>query len=42
MSPRSRSNVFFVYNSVANAAVAPFGGTAPRPEFIASPDFTPV
>jgi ectoine hydroxylase len=42
MSPRSRSNVFFVYNSVANAAVAPFGGTAPRPEFIASRDFTPL
>jgi ectoine hydroxylase len=32
----------FVYNSDENAAVAPFGGTAPRPEFIASRDFTPV
>ncbi|PSN08523.1 ectoine hydroxylase, partial [filamentous cyanobacterium CCT1] len=36
ISPFPRSNVFFVYNSVHNRLVAPFGGTKPRPEFIAA------
>jgi ectoine hydroxylase len=38
ISPFPRSNVFFVYNSVANKLEAPFGGTQPRPEFIAARD----
>jgi ectoine hydroxylase len=37
MSPLSRSNIFFVYNSVENKPVAPFGGRQPRPEFLARP-----
>lgn len=36
LSPWPRSNLFFVYNSVDNGLVAPFGGTQPRPEFIAT------
>ena len=35
MSPLARTNMFFVYNSVENKPVAPFGGTQPRPEFLA-------
>lgn len=31
-----RSNIFFVYNSVENKLQAPFCGSDPRPEFIAS------
>ena len=42
ITPWPRSNVFFVYNSVENVLVAPFGGREPRPEFIASRDFTPL
>jgi ectoine hydroxylase len=42
ITPLARSNVFFVYNSVENALVEPFGGLAPRPEYVASRDFTPV
>lgn len=38
ISPFPRSNVFFVYNSVHNRLEAPFGGTQPRPEFIAARD----
>ena len=34
MSPWPRANLFFVYNSVENQLTAPFGGTAPRPEFL--------
>ena len=37
-----RSNVFFVYNSVENTLVEPFSSAKPRPEFIASRDFTPI
>ncbi len=33
-----RHNVFVVYNSVDNQLVQPFGGTAPRPEFLAERD----
>ncbi|MBI2502308.1 MAG: ectoine hydroxylase [Candidatus Latescibacteria bacterium] len=42
ISPWPRSNVFLVYNSVQNRLVAPFCGLQPRPEFIASRDFTPI
>ena len=42
ITPFPRSNVCMVYNSVENALVEPFGGTAPRPDYIASRDFTPV
>jgi ectoine hydroxylase len=42
ITPFPRSNVFFVYNSVENALVDPFGGLPPRPEHIASRDFTPI
>ncbi|MGI8983088.1 MAG: ectoine hydroxylase [Acidimicrobiales bacterium] len=38
----ARSNVFFVYNSVENTLVEPFSAVAPRPEFIAARNFTPV
>jgi ectoine hydroxylase len=34
MSPWPRANLFFVYNSIDNRLVEPFGGTAPRPEFL--------
>ena len=37
-----RSNVFFVYNSVANTLVDPFSATRPRPDFIAARDFTAI
>ncbi|MEV8403258.1 ectoine hydroxylase [Streptomyces niveus] len=42
ITPFPRSNVFIVFNSVENAAVAPFAAPAPRPSFIGSRDFTPV
>jgi ectoine hydroxylase len=42
ITPYPRSNIFMVFNSVDNALVAPFAAPAPRPEFIASRDFTPV
>ncbi len=42
ISPYPRSNVFFVFNSVENTPVEPFGGQAPRPDFVASRDFTPL
>jgi ectoine hydroxylase len=42
ISPYARRNVFLVYNSVENALVQPFAAPGPRPEFIASRDFTPV
>jgi ectoine hydroxylase len=42
ITPRPRSNVFLVYNSIENALVDPYSGQAPRPEYIASRDFTPV
>ena len=34
ISPWPRANLFFVYNSVDNLLRAPYGGTAPRPEFL--------
>src|SRR5438132_2317298 len=42
ITPYPRTNLFVVYNSVANALEDPFAAPAPRPEFIASRDFTPV
>ncbi len=42
ITPYPRSNVFVVYNSVANALVQPYGAVEPRPEYIASRDFTPL
>jgi len=35
MSPKPRSNVFLVYNSVENRLVEPFSGRKPRPGYIA-------
>ena len=42
ITPYPRSNIFAVYNSMENTLVAPFGGTKPRPDFIASRDFTAI
>ncbi|WP_197685177.1 ectoine hydroxylase [Herminiimonas arsenitoxidans] len=36
ITPYPRSNVFFVYNSIANQLDAPKGGLEPRPEFVAA------
>lgn len=36
ISPLPRANVFVVYNSIQNTLSAPFGGTKPRPEFLAA------
>ncbi len=38
ITPLPRHNVFLVYNSMANQLVAPFGGTPPRPLFLAERD----
>lgn len=42
ITPYPRSNVFLVYSSVHNTLVEPFGGTAPRPDFIAHRTFEPL
>ena len=42
ITPFPRSNIFLVFNSVENTLVEPFGASAPRPEFIAARDFTPL
>jgi ectoine hydroxylase len=43
ISPDSRSNLFFVYNSVHNTpADKPFAAEALRPDFLGSRDFTPL
>lgn len=42
ISPDARSNLFFVYNSVHNTPLAPFGPQALRPAFLGSRDFTPT
>jgi ectoine hydroxylase len=42
ITPHPRSNVFLVYNSTRNTLVEPYSGMAPRPEFVATRDFTPV
>lgn len=36
ITPYPRANAFLVYNAVSNRLVAPFGGRAPRPPFIAA------
>jgi ectoine hydroxylase len=36
ITPFDRANVFVVFNSVDNRLVEPFGGTRPRPEFLAA------
>ncbi len=35
ITPSPRSNLFYVYNSIENQPVEPFGKIAPRPEFVA-------
>ncbi|AHH96462.1 ectoine hydroxylase [Kutzneria viridogrisea] len=42
ITPFPRSNIFMVFNSVDNALTDPFAADSPRPEFIASRDFTPL
>jgi ectoine hydroxylase len=42
ITPFPRSNIFLVFNSVANTLVEPFGAPSPRPSFIAARDFSPV
>jgi len=42
ISPWPRSNVFFVYNSMENTLLDPFCGLKPRPDYIASREFSPV
>lgn len=40
LSPFPRTNLFFVYNSVDNRCVDPYGGTPPRPQHIANREDT--
>lgn len=42
ITPYQRLNIFLVYNSVDNTLVEPFAAPAPRPNFIANREFTPV
>ncbi|SMD18427.1 ectoine hydroxylase [Lentzea albidocapillata] len=42
ITPFARSNIFLVFNSVENTLVEPFAAASPRPDFIASRDFTPI
>ncbi|HLU68950.1 MAG TPA: ectoine hydroxylase [Kofleriaceae bacterium] len=42
ITPLPRHNVFLVYNSVENPLAPPFGGTAPRPDFLAERDPVPL
>ncbi|WP_018682488.1 ectoine hydroxylase [Actinokineospora enzanensis] len=42
ITPFPRSNIFIVFNSVANTLVEPFAAPAPRPGFIASRSFAPL
>jgi ectoine hydroxylase len=42
ITPLPRSNIFVVFNSVHNTLIEPFGAPQPRPDFIASRDFTPL
>jgi ectoine hydroxylase len=42
ITPDPRSNVFAVFNSVENTLADPFAAASPRPEFIASRDFSPL
>ena len=42
ITPYSRTNIFFVYNSVENKLVEPFGAERARPEFIAAREYAPI
>jgi ectoine hydroxylase len=42
ITPFPRSNIFLVFNSVENTLVEPFAAARPRPDYIASRDFTPL
>ncbi len=42
ITPFPRSNIFLVYNSVENTLEEPYAAGKPRPEFLASRDFTPL
>ena len=42
ITPYPRTNLFVVYNSVDNSLTEPFAAPTPRPEFIASREFSPV
>ena len=42
ISPKSRTNAFFVYNSVENKPFKPFGAKKERAEFLCLRDFTPL
>ena len=42
ITPLPRSNIFVVFNSVQNTLVEPYGAARPRPDFVASRDFTPL
>lgn len=42
ITPLPRHNVFVCYNAMANALVAPYGGTAPRPGFLAERAASPL
>jgi ectoine hydroxylase len=42
ITPFPRSNIFVVFNSVANTLLEPFAAAEPRPDFVASRDFTPI
>ncbi|GAB2535373.1 ectoine hydroxylase [Nocardia heshunensis] len=42
ITPFPRSNLFLVFNSVENTLLDPFAAPYPRPEYLASRDFTPL
>jgi ectoine hydroxylase len=42
VTPLPRHNVFLVYNGVSNGLIAPFGGTTPRPHFLAEREIVPL
>ncbi|PLY07603.1 MAG: phytanoyl-CoA dioxygenase [Arcobacter sp.] len=42
ISPNSRTNAFFVFNSVENKPEKPFGAKSNRADFLCLKDFTPV
>lgn len=42
ITPFPRSNIFIVFNSVDNTPGRPYAAPSPRPEWVASRDYTPV
>lgn len=42
ISPKPRTNAFFVFNSIENKPVKPFGAPKNRADFLCLKDFTPV